>query len=356
MDIELPNLRPAIESLWPRGTTRAQQKTVLRLIAAAAEERLPLQPLLEAQERDERGKQKWRLRRLNGALSQGDSLPDALEQVVGLLAEEDVLAIRFGYQSGAVAAAVRQRLAAEGLITPRLRVGIGRLIFYLGVLLLVAVPASIFLQVYIIPQFDQIFAEFELPTSAWFDVLRRSFPWVANFELLVAMLMAVGLLVLLSDRAQRYLHRALAGGVFHPLRQWRAAATLEEFGVATAAGRPLPGVISTLARYHYDAHLRHKLLYVRNELEQGAPLWPTLVSTQLLVPAEVEALETADRLGNRAWVLRQIADLRRGLVQRKLERWAAIAMVVLVFAIGAFVLLHALAVILSLTNLIGALA
>ena len=68
-------------SWWPRRTTSAQRQALLRLIAIATEERLPLIPLLEAWAEDERGVQRRRLQRLLKILKGGGSLPDAVEQV-----------------------------------------------------------------------------------------------------------------------------------------------------------------------------------------------------------------------------------------------------------------------------------
>jgi type II secretory pathway component PulF len=74
-------------------TTRTQSQTLLRIIALAIEQRLPLAPLLQAFAEDESGVQRWRIQRLAGLLERGTSLPAALEQVAHVLPEENVLAI-----------------------------------------------------------------------------------------------------------------------------------------------------------------------------------------------------------------------------------------------------------------------
>lgn len=350
MPLEFPTFEFAWQGCWPRYTTRAQQRALLRLIATAAEQRLPLVPLLEAHERDERGIQKYRLRLLLRALKNQTPLVDAVEQIVGILDDEDVLAIRFGYQSGAVAAAIRDRLAAEPMTTPRVEVELSKSLFYVGVLILLALPAALYLQFVIAPQMEQILAEFRLEAAPTVRMVQSLFRGAMNYWwlLLVVPVGAIGLLA--SSHFARYVRREAAGAQ-RPVRNWRVAAILDKLSVATASGRPLPGVISTLARYHYDPRLRHKLLYVRNELEQGASLWSTLVAAQLLTPAEVKALDTADRLGNRGWVLEQIAHCRKERVRRTLERTAPWLTLLLILALGAFVLLQCLAMMLSLTAL-----
>ena len=54
---------------------------------------------------------------------------------------------------------------------------------------------------------------------------------------------------------------------------------------------------STLARYHFDPAIRNKLLFVRNEVEQGADTWQSMATVGLLSTSEV--LIASDQLGNR---------------------------------------------------------
>ena len=82
---------------------------------------------------------------------------------------------------------------------------------------------------------------------------------------------------------------------FGPMRDWRSAEVLQRLGAVTAGGRPLPSALSTLARYHFDPAIRHKLLFARNEVEQGADLWQSLATVRLVNPAEATVMEVATR-------------------------------------------------------------
>src|SRR3972149_10175512 len=77
-----------IATLWPWYTGAARRRGLLRLIAVGIEEKLPLAPLIEAWAADERGPQKYRLQRLARLLNEGTPLPDAVEQIPGVLAAE----------------------------------------------------------------------------------------------------------------------------------------------------------------------------------------------------------------------------------------------------------------------------
>ena len=86
---------------------------------------------------------------------------------------------------------------------------------------------------------------------------------------------------------------------------------MSELAVAMEQGRPVSGAISTLASYHYDWSFRHRLLFVRNEIEQGVDVWSALRQASLLTVPEAAAIDVAGRVGNRPWVLRQLSQRRR---------------------------------------------
>src|SRR4029079_16324917 len=86
--------------LRPWRTSNAQQRSLLRLLSVAAEENLPLASLVRAWGADEPGVQSRRLHQLADLLSEGTPLPEAIEAVPGAFSDEDILAVRFGAQSG----------------------------------------------------------------------------------------------------------------------------------------------------------------------------------------------------------------------------------------------------------------
>ena len=88
--------------------------------------------------------------------------------------------------------------------------------------------------------------------------------------------------LLFSSWPGRRLRRTILTRVIRPLRELHTADVLEKLGVAIEAGRPIAGALSTLARYHFDPTLRHQLLYIRNEVEQGADVWQSMAAIGLL--------------------------------------------------------------------------
>jgi type II secretory pathway component PulF len=99
-----------------------------------------------------------------------------------------------------------------------------------------------------------------------------------------------------------------------------------------------------LARSHYDPNLRNQLLFIRNEIEQGADVWQSMLKVGLLTKPEAHALETSERIGNRSWVLNQLALLKKRRTLRRLAHWSELALPLIVVLLGAFVLFQGIGV------------
>jgi type II secretory pathway component PulF len=338
---------------WPWRTSLSQRQGLLRMIAVSNEERIPLVPLLNAWLSDERGAQQYRLNRLVNLLDQGVPIADAVEQVPGVLNDEDILAIRFDSQNGTVTQAIRNRLAQPGQVESERSPRVRSTIYYFWVMLLLGTPIVAFLQIKIVPAFRQIFEEFSLGLP---PVTER---FITISELLVHWLPAVFIIALVLSivfawpgrGARRTLTR-----LFSPLRVRYRANLLRLIGIAISAGRPISSAVSTLARYHFDSTIRHKLLFVRNEIEQGADPWDSMRDVELLSNADVRALQLADRIGNRSWVLNQLASAKVRHSTQWLNRLSEFALPAAVLAMGVFVFFQFLALFAPLVNLIYSLA
>lgn len=335
---------------WPWRTASSKRRSLLRLIAVATDQRLPLAPLIEAWAADERGAQRRRVRRLSALLHRGVPLADAVEEVTGALREVDVLAIRFGAQSGTLSASLHAALTDAAAPRPT-QLARGS-ITYLAVMALVITLIVTFIYIKIIPAFHAILEDYSLqPTPAMnraidFSRMVERYWWVIAAMLLLLAWSAV------SARPGRFVRDRILGKLFGPSRALRSAEVLETLGVAATAGRPLAGAISTLARYHFDPTTRRKLLFVRNEMEQGAPIWSSMAGVGLLTNPEEKVLAMADQIGNRPWILRQLAAGKKRRTWRKLERLSELLLPAIVVLLGAFVLFQALALITPLIQMI----
>jgi general secretion pathway protein F len=335
-----------------RRATLPQRLALLRLIAVATEERLPLAPLLDAWSEDQGGAQGYRVYRLSQFLKAGTPLADAVEQVPRVLHDEDVLAIRFGAQSGILAASLRQSIEGLSAELDNRRPTARGAFAYAGVLALVFLVVSVFYFIKIVPAINEILADYDIempPALRWNIEFARV---VSQAWWIVALLLVAGAWLFFSAKSGRAAREALFGRVFRAWRQLRWADVLDKLSLAARSGRPVPGALSTLARYHFDPRIRHQLLFTRNEVEQGAELWPTMAAAGLLTPAEERLLDVADRAGNRGWALKKLAANKKRQVRRRLRVWSDLALPIIAIVFGGYVLLQALSLLMPLVELI----
>jgi len=322
----------------------------------AAEENLSLIPVLESWAEDEHGVQRFRIRRVIHQLNQGRLLPDAIEAVPGVLREEDVLAIRFDAQSGTRTAAMRSALKQQQVMDGGTKVRTVRPVVYLCIVLPISLLLIAFLQNMILPKLQKIFAEFGAEEPAAMQLSAQISSAFLHGGWLLAILAFVAFILLFSTRRGRTMRRTLAGRLFRPSHARHVADILQMIGLVSSAGRPVTGALSTLGRYHFDPVVRQELLYVRNEMEQGADLWHSMSAVGMLTAADVRALRTAERIGNVPWVLNQLAEVKRRKAARRFRRWSEFVLPAIVLFLAVLVLLQALTVFEPLTQLVRGLA
>lgn len=339
----------------PWRASPVQRRALLRLIASSVENRLDLGALLEAWAEEEWGAQGIRLRKLAARLREGTPLAEAIEQLPGLLSDEQTLMVRFAAESGSLGPVLRRELE-ESTERDEAFGGQLRLILnYACFFLIIGAPVALFLQTSILPEMEKIYEEFQikLPTSTRlaFNTSGLTFLiwWVGTFLLLAALWLRW------FSWPTSYFRRVLAPRLLSSLRARRIGSLFQRLSDSASAGRPLAGAISTLARYHYDPALRHKLLVARNELELGSELWPALRDAGLMFPSETDALIAADQTGTRPWTLRTLGEARRERFHRRLRAQAGLLMPLTVLAFGAFVLIQAVGMFDTLMTLINCL-
>ena len=334
----LAGVQAPLPSLWPVRTTPGQRRSLLRLLSAAVEQNLPLVPLIDAWSADESGVQRSRLFRLARLLDKGVSLPDAIEEVKGVLSDEQILAIRFGSQSGTLAASIHDFLDDP---PPNRFPWAKNSLMYFLIYVVVATLLTTFFAIKILPAFQMIASEFDLQPTPYLSFSWRLNDFFANYWFIWALAIVAICWLSFFRWPGRRLRYTLLGTFFRPLSQLRTASTLRQLSVASQAGRPIAGAISTLARYHFDPTFRHKLLFVRNEMEQGTSAWESMASTGLLDENEAHVLELSEKVGNRPWALKELARAKRQRTIRRIATWSKFAMPVVILLMGVFVLLQA---------------
>jgi type II secretory pathway component PulF len=263
-----------------------------------------------------------------------------------------MLAIRFDSQMGTRTAAVRQLLSRgnPGSLNPMQQVR-GDLVYVFAVIFaaLLVIP---FLHLKIVPVFQKMMMEFSTeqpPALTWSISVARVF--VGFWWVFALAFLAFGW-CLVSTKAGRFVRHSIFDRWLRSLRDLHAADILRKLEITTTAGRPIAGALSTLARYHFAPQIRHKLLYVRNEVEQGADVWQSMAAMDLVSPSDLRLLKTSDRVGNRSWVLGQLAAVKVTRTTRRLAVLAQWILPALTLLLGIVVLSQALMIFQPLVRMI----
>lgn len=293
---------------WPSDTSGSMQASLIQLLALAHRERLDAAPLVANLAEEHRGRYRRRLRRLAKCLAEGTSAVDALEQTPEALTDEDVLAIRFGTQTGTLDATYQSLLADSQADDDRASTTLRQTIVYSILTLIVLGLAISFLLTFIFPTLRMIHDEFGLVEKhPFYRVFLVMTDWLARHTQLLLLTIVIVAFLFWSIPSRRFLRRVLADRLTRGIAQSRSGQLLQLLSIAVEAGRPIPAAISTLARYHFDPCIRQKLLFARNEIEQGTDAWESLVEAGLLSREESVAIATASSTPSRAWTIEQLA-------------------------------------------------
>ena len=344
----------------PIDSRRSKQESLLRILFVAHSEKLDPQTLIKNLAGEYRGNYRRQLYRLSRRIATGTPLVSALEQTPDALSDEDVLAIRFGTQSGTLQSIYRSLIDDVDGDAQRASSRFREFAYYGGSMCVVITIVISFLLLVIIPIFLQINNDYGLDHESVWP------PWALQLLLVinqyrenagvVGLVFAVFLVwVLLSGPIRRQFRRTFATRWLKPFAQLRSADLLRLLSTATEAGRPLPASISTLARYHFDKSIRAQLLFARNEIEQGSDVWTSLAEANLLSPEESHALAASTSSGSRAWAMRQLADAKRTRVFQSFETMVTLAQPAITLVFAAVTLFLCISVFQFLTHIVFAL-
>ncbi len=341
---------------WPADTLASKQRSLLRILSVAAAERLEVAPLVACLAMEQRGRYRRRLRRLAQRLAARTSLADALELTPGVLSDEQILAIRFGDQSGTLSATLANLLKAEHQAAMQVSIRLQQTVFYVGITITILILMLSFLMIKIVPSFQAIFDDFQLGLPNMTIVLIGISNFAVNYWFLIALPLLAVVWVFRSETSRRFFRRVLSSRVVRPIAALRSADLLDLLSVTLRSGRPLTGALSTLARHHFDSFIRHKLLFVRNEVEQGADVWHSMATARLITPAEAQALKCSTSVESRAWTMVRLAGLKRSRVAGQIDVGVNLLQPLITLMLAGTVLFIALACLSPLWQLINSLS
>ncbi|MCY2986054.1 MAG: type II secretion system F family protein [Planctomycetota bacterium] len=297
-------------SWWPGETLCAMQYSLIGLLAVAHSERLEPRPLIEALASEHRGRYKRRLKLLAKRMDSNSSLIAALEKTPDILSESAVLAIRFGSQSGTLSQTYAQLLETEKQHIDASKTSRRETKAYLMAFGLAALVLLPLLMIFVVPTLQKLAEEYGMKNQ-FITTLQGCWAKLTDHILLVAAgVFGLGWLAR-SSRSKRFFRRQIADKLFRSNSLSRTAQLFRMLSINVAAGRPLAGSLSTLAKYHFDPKLRQRLLLARNEVEQGVPAWSSLVDAKLISVAEHDALNGVSDSRVQAWMIHRMASVKQ---------------------------------------------
>lgn len=336
----------------------SHRESLLWALAIAAERGVPLAPAaLAFADQFGRG-YRWRARLLAYLLDEGKTLPEALDEVPGLLNKDSRLLIRTGWESGTLSRALRDAAAAKvegaavwGAVASRL--------LYLGWVLVFAESMIAFTLYYIAPKFEAIFRDFGIALpgpTVW--TIRASHVFVDGYgglgfvlftvlELAVLLGIPLGLLNVLQwdipivDLVFRRKHTALL---------------LRTLSLSVEGGRPIPEALETLSESHPSGFFRRRLRRTQADVVAGRDWVESLKLYALIRPADAAVISSAQRAGNLAWALQETAVSAERRLGYRINVLVQLTFPMVVIALGGLVFVYALAFFLPVVRLIERLA
>lgn len=327
----------------------AERRSLLWVLMAAAERGIPLEAAVSAFEDERDDLIGRRARNLADYLEAGVPLALALQRSRNPVSAAALLAADLGQQTGTLGPALRQVVAQTDAIDGVFRSLLEKL-FYLAFLVCYALMMLAFLMIKITPKFQKIYHDFgmELPsvTRALIDVSRVAASGEAGLLLaLLVLLQVVAVIGLLY-----YVRNAPTRLPLANLLWWRAdcALVLRWLAIAVRQQRPLAEMVRLMAGYFPRAALRWRLERAAYRIESGADWCDSLQRVGLLRHAEAGLFRAAERAGNLAWALEEMADSSVRRSAYRLSAWLNVLFPAVVIVFGGLIFFIALGILMPL--------
>lgn len=342
-------------SPWWNSDSRENQSSLLRILSIAHQERLELAPLVACLASEHRGRYRYELYRLSKRLGSGTPLIAALEQTPLALNEDAVLSLRFASQTGTLSETYQQLLDNGSPRTTQTVLQWHDAKTYWFVLAVVLLLLLAFQAIFLVPTLKKMSEEFNVQLPPSFLSLVKACDLLSSVGGPIFCLVFIAGTLSWSWRVRRFARLRIASFFSPQVTLARCAHLLKLLSTTVLAGRPLPSALSTLARYHFDRRIRQRLLFARNEVEQGEDVWKSLVQARVLSSKEAMALQSSPTASVRAWALGSMAEGKNQTAEYQTARRIELVKPLIVLFFAALVLWMSYAYFSVLTSFIFAL-
>ena len=345
---------PFLLYLWA-SITAARQWTLLSLLQTSIETGKPLQDIIRAYASGCSLGYANRLHRFASALGSGYSLDAAIREHKGLFRYDIAGMVRIG-DSPETLRSLETIAQDERDFSGIRSYNIIRIIFLCSTVIWMA-PMMLFVFFNIVPAFDAIFQDFgvDLPImtiaviaagNAFINYWYLALPFVFLF------IAAVIVYLILQTNVVTF--RPI--GLRRVFRSTDAAKFLRIFAVGVRHRFPIPTIME---RYRWAVpsdYLRKKGVKIQTLVEQGGVWIDAVCRAGFVSRPEASLLQSAERTGNLATVLDQLAQSKERSQIRKDDFFGKMVFIPLVFLLGAIIGTFAVAMFLPLLELITVLS
>lgn len=321
-----------------------EEQTLLWGLMVAAERGIPLQEAAEAFAAERPNQMGFRAALLADYLEAGLPLRIALDRSGHRIPQSVLLAADMGERTGTLGAALRQSVGESDEVENAAR-SLLETFFYLVFLMLFTGAMLTFLMVKIVPVFVKIMDDFgmRLPmlTIALIDISDQA---VRLPLLSLPVLAAFILCVLIAMRY--YVSRSARDLPLVRSLWWRADAALilRWLAIAVDRKRSMADSLRLLAGYFPRTSLRDKLARAAALADGGEHWCDSLLRNGLIRTRESAVLKAAERAGNLAWALQELAERNVKRTAWQMQAWLAVVFPVSILVAGGCVLFIVLAI------------
>ncbi len=334
----------------------AERRTLLWALLVAAEKGIPLEQAARAFA-DERSVQIGpRVSRLAGLLESGVPLPNALTMSRNPVPTDALLAVRLGAETGRMGPALRMSVDHIDHFEGAMR-GVLAKLFYVVTVLGFGTAIVALVMLWIVPAWTRMFEEFDLslPAVTQLNIAVSQF-MLKTWPLMIPL---YGLLFLVFLFAISY----YIGWSRYELpvfsRFWircDGALVLRSLALAVRQDRELGPTVFMLSRQYPRPSVGKRLAQASAHIDNGVHWCDALEMVSLFKPTDVAVLKAAERVGNLAWALDEMADSALRRFAYRLRAGLAVGFPLVVLAFGAIVFVIVVGMFLPLIEMIQGLS
>ena len=228
------------------------------------------------------------------------------------------------------------------------------------IVILALALAMFIVNIFVIPAFAKIFANFKIQLPLMTRVLiATSDLFVAYWPLMIAGLIAVvfGFRFYIGTPAGRYrwdglkLKLPVVGELIHKATLARFA---RSFALSGKSGVPIVQALAVVASVVDNAYLESRILQMRDGIERGESILRTAVATGVFNPVVLQMVAVGEETGEIDALMTEIADMYEREVTIEVEGLTAKLEPILLVIMGILVLILALGVFLPMWDLAAA--